>query len=78
MKQEKKYSLENDMLRSELQHVIGLRVSLRSAGLIQDGDSELMRELQNIFRLNDQEVQERIEFHMAKNKEERLLVNSNI
>jgi len=64
--------LNFDELYSLAQHVIGSRIGLRSSGHIKDGLTGLLtEERQNLFKLEQQQLKENIDFHSKKYKIEK-------
>ena len=61
-----------DELNSLAQHVIGSRIGLRSSGHIKDDLTGLLtEERQNLFKLEQQQLKENIDFHSKKYKIEK-------
>lgn len=59
--------LNLDELCSLAQHVIGSRIGLRSSGHIKDGlTGSLTEERQALFKLDEQQLKENIDFHSKK------------
>lgn len=64
--------LNLDELNSLTQHVIGSRIALRSSGHIKDGLTGLLTEERlALFKLDEQQLKENLDFHSKKYKIEK-------